>query len=102
MIWFAASDADFDLDMEVLACIPRSPSYATLADLCEDFGFAKQEQAREILKRLALPYGLAFGNRGEGKTKQHGVSVVAAAWSHANAAVEAYWTRVYGETKQVA
>lgn len=83
----------FDVDMEVLCCIPTFPYSALLSEIRLDTGFTKIIDVREALARLENRYDIQL-RRGS----DHGwvVSVLRVSAKRATAIGNAYWEVVYG------
>ena len=83
---------DFNIDMEMLASIPRSPNNANLGDICKDLDLLNHGLALEIIDRLKSDgFDLIVNTK-----QKRMVKVTSKGWPEAKAAALVYWNKVYG------
>jgi hypothetical protein len=86
---------DFDLDMEILACLPRWPHGARMQDLARDFGLKGQGTIRQSFQALAakgIEVRVFHGDRGPGNR----AAIMRQDWKKARKLANGYWKKVYG------
>ena len=91
MLQFEERQPKFDVAMELLCSLPKSPAAASLRALADDFGYDNSQPIVDLLKILAKRGYLIDRFR---KDDEPCASVRAVGWASASRAAEVYWRGV--------